>query len=268
MPRLSDLPVGESVTMLIYGPAGSGKTEFCGTAGDRTLIINTGLGIVTLQSKGFRTRHKSNPFIETVTEDPIPNAAYGFDKVCDIIDDYLKNHKDEFDTIIIDDVTALRRFAMNKGLEINQKLNRSKTATTRSQLEVIVPGIQDFSIEMNLIEQFIITYVSIAKENNKHFILTAHERVNYNKPASLGEPPTVNSIRPAFTGQTFPDSVTGHFDCVWHFETMGAGERIMYNARTAGDSALVAKTRWSGVFPVIVKNPNFLEVVAKIRESK
>lgn len=267
MPRLSDMPVGSSVIQLVYGPSGSGKTEYCGTAGSRAGIVNCGLGIVTLQSKGFKSRHPNvNPIVETVIEEAIPDKAEGFDKVCDLADKFLDDP--EIDTLIIDDVTALRRFALNKGLEINQSTGKSQSLGTSRAKEAIIIAVQDYGIEMSLVEQFVITYAGLCREKNKHFLLIAHERVTYNKPAQIGGVATVNSIRPGFTGQTFPDSVTGHFDLVWHMECQGSGDRILYKARTAGDSALVAKTRWSGLFPVLVDNPNFLKVVQTIRENK
>lgn len=271
MPRLNDLPLGESVSLLLYGSAGSGKTHLIGTAGSRTLIINTGLGITTLQSKGFRKHHPNiNPIIETVQEQVLPDHAEAFDKCCDILDAYLNiKHPmyNEYDTVAIDDTTALKRFAMAKGLEVNAKEGKSTSLAKSKASGVIQKAVQDYGLEMDFIDQFIIHYVSECKRLNKHFILTAHERVEYNKPSKIGEQPTVNKIRPGFTGQTFPDSVTGHFDMVWRMEPVGAGERILYQARTAGDSSLVAKTRWAGSFKVIETNPNFLEIIQRIKNG-
>lgn len=268
MPRLSDLPKGESVTLLVYGPAGSGKTELCGTAGSRALWINTGLGIVTIQSPGFKQRHPNvDPIIETVEDDLDPKTPTGYDKACDTLDAYLDpKHPmyNEYDTIIIDDATTLRRYAMDKGVKDNSEAGLSKTYEQRQKGKAITT-VQDYGAEMSLIDQFIIYYTRICKSSHKHFILTAHERIQYNKASQIGAPPTVNSIKPGFTGQTFPDSVTGHFDLVWHLETLGAGERILYKARTAGSSSEVAKTRWSGLFPIQVDNPNFLKIVETIR---
>lgn len=268
MPRLSDLPKGESVTLLVYGPAGSGKTELCGTAGSRALWINTGMGIVTIQSPGFKKRNPNvDPIIETVFDEINPENPVGYDKVCDLLDLYLdKNHPmfNEYDTVIIDDTTSLRRMALDKGIKDNFTTGKSNTFKER-QAGKIVTTVQDFGAEMSVIDQFIVYYTRICKTERKHLIMTAHDRVQYNKGVKIGEPPTVNSIKPGFTGQTFPDAVTGEFDLVWRMETLGAGERVMYKARTAGDSSLVAKTRWSGLFPVLVDNPNFLKIVETIR---
>lgn len=257
--------------MLVYGPSGSGKTHFIGTAGSRTLIINTGLGIATLQSKGFKQRYPGvNPIVETVVESYLPDKATGHNEVCDILDRYLdpKNPLfNEFDTVAIDDATALRRMAMSLALEVNEDLQKSQSLKSSRKHGQLTVAVQDYGEEMNIVDKFLVDYISICREQNKHFILTAHERVTFGKPPTIGAPAPVLKIRPGFTGSTFPDSVTGQFDLVWYLETQGAGDRVLYKARTAGDSALVAKTREDMTFPVLVSNPNFLEVVKKIREG-
>lgn len=271
MQKLSEMPKGEAVTLLVYGSTGTGKTELVGTAGSRTVIINIGLGTVTLQSKGFKIRNPNiDPFIETIQEEILPDKATAFDQTCELLDSILDPKNpifNEYDTIAIDDATALRRFAMSKGLEINGREGKSNSLIKSKASGVIQKAIQDYGIEMDFIEQFIIHYVSECKRLNKHLILTAHERVEYNKPTTIGGVSTINKIRPGFTGQTFPDNVTGHFDLIWHLETMGAGDRVIHQARTVGDSSLTAKTRWDGMFPVMLSNPNFLKIVEVIRNG-
>ena len=266
--KLSDMPLGSSVIQLFYGGSGVGKTNYCGTAGSRALIINIGGGLATLQSPYFRKLNPNyDPFVETIIEEAIPDNARAFDDVCTIIDKYLKEKNAEFDTLIIDDITALRRFAMNKGLELNQKLNKSKSLATSKLHDAPQIAIQDYAAEMSLVEQFVIEYIGICRRENKHLIMTAHERITFNPPSNLGGEPTISTIKPGFTGRTFPDAVTGHFDLVWHGEKLGGGEQIKYRARTVGDSALTAHTKWRGLFPTIYENPNFLDVISKIRGS-
>lgn len=259
MPRLDEIRKAESITLLLYGNSGTGKTYLIGSAGSRSLIISPSNGLATLQSELFKTKIGTNPYIEVVDEEPIPNVATAFDKYSDIIDFYLDKHRDDIDTIIVDDATALRRYAMTKGLELNQKLNRSKTKSLSK--EVIVPTVQDFGIEINLVEQFCRYYTTHCKANGKNFVLTAHERVVYDKPESISDIPTVRKISPGFTGKTFPDDITGLFDLTWHTETRGAGDRIWYQLRTQPDSVIVAKTRWGGLFPVLIENAPTLETI-------
>lgn len=269
MPRLSEMPQGASVTCLYYGGSGVGKTNFCGTAGSRALGINIGGGLATIQNPNFRKRHPNvNPIIETIFEESIPVKATAFDAVGDVLDSYMNDpvKLDEVDTFWVDDITALRRFAMNKGLEVNQQLNKSKSLAAAQKHDFLVVAVQDYQAEMSLMEQFVIHYVSRCKELNKHLIMTAHQRVTYNPPTAIGGEQTVNNIKPGFTGKTFPDYITGNFDLVWHAEKLGGGEGIKYRARTVGDNSLTAHTK-IGLFPTLLENPNFLDVVKKIREG-
>lgn len=265
MPRLLDLPPEDfCVTLLLYGNSGTGKTFFIGSAGDRTLIISPSNGLSTLKSLLFKSSIKANPIIEEINEEPMPDMAKAFDQYSDIIDLYLEKHSDEIDTIIVDDATALRRTAMNKGLELNQKLGLSKTKGKSK--EVIVPTVQDYGIEMNLMEQFVRHYTAECKRVNKHFILTAHERLLFEKGEALGDIPILRKISPGFTGRTFPDDITGLFDLTWHTEVKGSGDRVWYQIRTAPDNITVAKNRWGGLFPVLFeKQPLFTDIIKAVK---
>lgn len=267
MPRLSELLKGSSIAQLYYGGSGTGKTNYCGSAGSDSVGINIGGGLSTIQSDRFKKAYNNaDPVIETVIEPAVPDTAKAFDEVCDHMDRYLDDPTllSTYNTIWVDDITALRRFALNKGLEINQKLGKSKSAGLSKLYDVSVTTVQDYAIEMSLIEQFVVHYIGKCRERNKHLIMTAHERINFNAPTTMGAEPTVSSIKPGFTGRTFPDAVTGHFDLVWHAEKLGGGEQIRYRARTVGDGSLTAHTK-IGTFPTIYENPNFLEVIRKIQ---
>lgn len=271
MPRLNEIPLGKSISGIFYGPAKTGKTVLVASAGDRTLLINIGNGIVTLQSDWFRRIYNSNPIIETITEEFVPSVATGYDRIEDIIDRYISKESDTFDTIVVDDATNLRRMAMTKGLELNQALGKSKTKdilTGNKKVDVIVPTVADFGAEMAIIEQFIGKYVTLCQEKGKNFLMTAHERLTFEKGKNIGDIPTLKKVSPGFTGQTFPDSVTGIFDLVWHMEAIGSGNMTQYRARTKGDESLTAGTRYPELFPTLYVNPNFRDVVKAIQTQK
>jgi len=272
VPRLNEIPLGKSISAIFYGGSKTGKTVLAASGGDKTLFINIGNGIVTLQSDWFRKNYgNSNPIIETVTEEYVPSVAKGYDRVCDIIESYLKDKPNEFDTIVVDDATNLRRMAMTKGLELNQALGKSKTKEilkSNKMVDVIVPTVADFGAEMALIEQFIGAYTTIAQEAGKNFIMTAHERLTFEKGKAIGDIPTLKKVSPGFTGQTFPDSVTGVFDIVWHTEAVGSGAQTQYRVRTRGDESLTAGTRYPELFPTLYVNPNFSHIIKAIKEQK
>lgn len=258
----------EGVTMLLYGASGSGKTGFIGTAGDKSLIISPSNGLATLKSIWFKNTYKVNPIIETIPEETFGTQAKAFDKYSDLIDLYLEKHSDEIDTIIVDDATVMRRVAMNKGLELGGKINISKTGERlkSAKAEIVIPAVQDYGVEMNLVEQFVRYYADACKYKGKNFILTAHEKFLMDKGDSIGDAPIIRRIMPGFTGQKFPDDITGLFDLTWHTETKGAGDRVHYQIRTQPDNVIVAKTRFGGLFPPFFeKHPLFTDVVKAVK---
>lgn len=270
--RLNDKPIGDAETFLIYGGTGTGKTEFCGTAGDRTLFINIGNGIKTLQSPGFKNRHDSNPIVvdihEKVNAYGIFEKATAYDAVCDCIDHALNNYSDEFDTVVLDDAAAFNAAALHKGIESNAASRKSQTLAEIRRTNVMSSAIQDYGAEMNLVEQFLIGTVGLLKYNNKHFIMTAHLRETLTKGDKIGELPKLHSVRPGFTGQTFPDTVPGFFDNVFLMQCVGGGSQAVYRATTSGDEIRYAKTRHSGIFATVETNPNFLKFIERIRANK
>lgn len=269
--RLNIRPPAECTTLLYYGASGAGKTAFAGSAGSETLFINIGDGIETLLSPWFKQVYGYNPIVRDVNERlgarGMPIEASAFDATSDVLDEALNDFPDKFKTIVIDDVTSLRRFAMNKGLEINSKLGRSKSLENVSKkFDVTIPAVQDYGIEMNLIEQFIAAYTSLAKRANKHLIITAHQRITYRKGDKIGDVPTMAKVSPGFTGQTFPDQVPAYFDNVWHAEVVAGGRTgSVYRCRTVGDDVIVAKSRNGGVFSAVETNPNFTEMINRIQ---
>ncbi len=266
MPRLEETAVDSTPTLLLYGGSGTAKTKFIGTAGSDSVIITPAQGIATLQSKWFRENFKYNPIIEIVDEMPLPTIAQGYDKITDLVEKYLLDK--EINTIIVDDATNFRRLALNKGLELNQSLNRSGTLAKMRTIkaDTVIRELNDMTMEMSLVESFIKQACTYCKEAKKTFVMTAHERLLFNPPAKVGAEDTIRKITPGFTGKTFPDDITGYFDLIWHTEVMGGGGQTHYQILTQGDSKLVAKTRWAGLFPVrFEKQPLLAEVIQCVK---
>lgn len=274
---LNEIPFGEAVTMLAYGGSGVGKTMFCATAGPRTLFINIGDGITTIQSPVVRARDFKDgfPIVATIREERDPETglfktARAFDQVCDAIDYGLAKFPEKFDTIVIDDATALRAFAVNKGLELNEDFQRSKTLENSRKFGGIVMAVQDFAAEMNLIAQFIDGTISLCKGAGKHLIMTAHERYVFKKIKDqagkvIGE--EIDKVRPAFTGKTFPDEILAPWDLVWNLNVARTTQGGVYRAWTEDAMTIRAKSRYPGVFKPLESNINFLEIVARIKKA-
>src|SRR6185312_7538456 len=268
---LKEITDDNITSLLYYGPSGCGKSWFAGTAGPRTLFFNIGNGIKTLKSPAFMKAYPTanEMIITTINEDVgasrIPSVAEALDKISDTIDFALKQFPEKFDTVVIDDASALRRFALIKGLEINQKLSKSKSLAMSKSVDLLVKAVQDFGVEMDLIEQFVAGYTVIFKDHGKHFIMTAHERNIFKKGDSIGEIPTLYKIKPGFTGQTFPDTVPAYFDWVFRAEVVNGS---IFRARTIGDDLITAKCRDGGVFGSVETNPNFLTMLNKVANLK
>jgi hypothetical protein len=267
---LEDFKPAESITMLLYGASGKGKTRFAGTAGDDTLIIEIGAGLETLKSPAFRSKIGTNPKIVIIDEviDPatgVFKSADAFNEVCDTLDRALLDP--EIKTVVVDDATFLQFFANNRALEINKDTNRSKSIESARKHGVALMAVQDFGTQMKLIEWFLATYTPAFKRASKNFILTAHERLTFEKGDKVGDSATVSKITPGFIGQAFPDTVPAFFDWVWRAESVSGGESIKYRFRTVGDEKHTAKTRHDGVFKVLEDDCNWQSLLKRFHEA-
>jgi hypothetical protein len=273
--RLSETKPGESVVAMFYGPAKTGKTMLLGTAGNRSLFINNGAGSETLRSPLFKKMYPdSDPIIIDIHEELDANGlpaskAQAFDMMSDAIDYALQTMGDQFDTICIDDSTAARRFAMYKGLEINQASGKSKTLEDMvKRFDVLSVAVQDYGIEMNLILQFLIGTIELCKKNNKHLFIGAHERNTFKKGDKIGDAPVIMRIRPGFTGQTMPDEIGGLWDVLGHTEAVGGGSNVVYRVRFNGDEVVQAGVRYGGIFETVESDVTIPKMLERIKSAQ
>lgn len=261
MTKLSSIPRAEYVTLLLYGPTGSGKTHFAaGTVGSRAAIIDIGQGIATLKSPYFTRRFPNHdPEIISIDVKDDARRVNAFDDIRKQLDKLFPSP--DFDTIVIDEVTALRRYATSKAVKINQDLNKSQTFA-QSKGGVILPAVQDYGTEMKIIDWLVSQCIEAAGEYKKNFILVAHERRVYRKAERIGDTKTLTSVRPGFTGETFPDDICAYFDYVWHTEVKSG----VFNLRTQPNAIITAKTRGAGVLQEMEKDPNFLNILERLRK--
>lgn len=267
--RLSEYTPGEAWMLLLYGASKSGKTYFSGTSGPRTLFINIGEGIETLMAPAFRDRYReaaSGMIMVDIREKQ--DIALAFDEVTETIDEALKVFPDKFDTVVLDEATAFRRFALNKSMELNTGARTSGKAREARTAEFVKPDIGDYGTEMQMIEWFLGTYIPIFKAANKHFIMLAHERQTFGKPPKIGDEPVLKRVLPGFTGKTFPDQIPSFFDDVWHTEAVGGGSNVVYRIRTAGDEIEIGGSRHGGIFSVVEQDPQFHVLLARIKAAQ
>lgn len=279
--RAQDLPDTATLSAIVYGKKGCGKTSFAASGGDRTVFIYPGAaisGAKTLRSPWFREEIGANPFVvelhEDLNKERMPKKATLFDQITKAMDWWLNNRIDDWDTMVIDDIANSRKAAMFKGFEINQMAGLS-TAMSRTETHGIpMPGIQDFGQEMNIMQWFVESYIEILEEAGKNFLVLAHERYTFSKPKDsrgnviIGDKDIIDGIRPAFVGRTMPDDITTNFDEVWHLEKIGTGDSGVVKLDCYGDKQILANTRHAGVFKPFEPNPNFKEMMKRVRKSQ
>lgn len=267
--RLDRYEPGVGWILLYYGASGSGKTYFAGTAGGRTLFVNSGDGMETLLSPAFTSRYPEakQMIVVDVREYNPKSTEQAFDIVTKAVNHALNNFADQFDNIVMDEATAFRRFAINKAMQLNTAMRVNQSGRGDRLKEFAKPDIGDYGTEMQMIEWFLGQYIPLFKERGKNFIMLAHERQIYGKPAKIGDEAPLKRVVPGFTGKTFPDVVPAYFDDVWRAEVIGSGTNKVYRARTAGSTIELGKSRHGGVFGTVEPDPNFLKLLAKIRRS-
>lgn len=269
---LDEIPKAEAETFLLYGASGSGKTRLLGTCGDRTCIISNGGGLTTLKSPKFRELVGSNPIVVELGATKPDDFFQLHDALCDTLDFALEKYGDRFDFLCIDDATFMRRAAMYKGVEIGDNTKKSNTKQNIvNKYDEMIPAVQDFGTEMNILDTFFASYTQICKEAKKHFIVCAHERLSYKKAEKIGEQPELVKVAPSFTGvDKNPSGVALYFDNVWYLECLSA-EQGMWRIKTVGHDKLIAKTRYDGVFEKTITVPAqglfMQDVIKKMQEA-
>lgn len=270
----------ESVIMIYYGSGGTGKTEFLGTVGKDGIVLSCGAGAMTLSSPGFQSRYKGNvPKLVHLREEinhqtGMFKKAEAWDKFTDFCDWFLQ--QEDYKTLCVDDATHLAIFARNKGMEANQELGIGAPMTKANAMGFPILEVQEYQKELGILTWFFLHYFPHFQARKKNFILAAHERHIYTKPINskgavqIGQASILTKILPGFTGEKLPYNIQNYFDFVWRAELANG---TVFRAKTqsgVGSSGgeFECKTRWGGVFPVEIKNPNFSKILACLRSGK
>lgn len=266
MTKLSDIPPGENISLLLYGGSGAGKTFFGGSAGSNSVFYNLGNGIATLTSKHFKNKNPdANPEIitimETVDKRGLAINPTGFDSLCDHLDTVLAS-SDTIKTIVIDDLTSLYYLALNKAYDLNKGSNKSQTLmNAQRNRDIPLTAVQDYGTVIDILKFFFGTYTTLCKKHGKHFIVLAHERTIF-KPGKMGEEAKLFKVIPHAPGKDnfAPSVLPAFFDEVYHISIRG-GERTI---RTKPNDIYLAKTRYEGALKEFETNLTFSSWINKI----
>lgn len=263
--NLGSIQPGEGWISMVYGKPKTGKTYFAGTAGPRTLYLNTGDGIETLLSPAFINRYPEakNMIIVDIREDGGELAAY--DKISRVVGYALDKLRDRFDNIVLDDATSWIWMTMGLAMDNNTQERTQGKARALRKDQFVKTELSDYNIEMQMTTDWLRRWISVFKREGINFLLLAHERNIYGKPTRQGgEQPHLRTL-PGFTGQSRPDEVPAFFDDVFHSEVVGGGQT--YRLDTRGSDKILAGTRHGGIFHAVEADPNFLKMLERIRAA-
>lgn len=267
----------QGISCLLYGQSKTGKTDLAGSAGENSLYIDIGKSSETFHGASFKSRRGPYKGLYVQVREIggkdnyiMPDNAKAYDEVCDIIDEALIKYP-HIETIILDELTAMSRFALFKALEVNSSTGKSKANETSKKWDIPLPTKQDFGGEMSFIKMFLAGTVDILKAQGKHLIVVAHERWLFetmiNNKGEKVETDRVIKILPSFTGKKDIDAIPNLFDLVWHTEVARSGDTLVYRVKTTGDDVLVAGTRYGGIFNALETNMSWLDIVKRIKDG-
>lgn len=278
MPKpLDDSIIGEYEKFLLYGAPGAGKTFISLTGPPPTYVICFGGAneLKTARSIDFRNKYPELEgelfFDHTVEELGIRGhfvAATAYDQACDLIDEALRQEEAgdfQFNTLVIDSATGLRRYAMNKAMEVNYERAGAKDKTALARYRdhnIIIPGDNDYMSEMSLTMQFMEWVFNL----NKNVVVVTHEHQTkkFNRETRVV---VVEGIKPLFTGN-HREYLPAIFDNVWRITPIPNSRGLVGEAQLVGDDKTYAKTRMGGVLGATLRDPNLRDVIAKFRAAE
>jgi hypothetical protein len=242
--------------------------------GDKYYLVMGGPNEVkTLMSPDFKNKHPDvgeiyYDFVEADTDAHGRfTEATAFDRACDFLDEAIEMDRKgdiHFDSIIVDNATQLREVAMDKAIEVNYAISGGKERTSLKRLRdsgILIPHDNDWGSEQSLMRQL----VNFCTGLDKHFCLITHvwEETKTDRETRTT---TLLSRRPLFTGKQ-RDLIPNDFDNVWYFRAVGGKKATVYEALTQGDEITMARTRFGGVVPHVIRDPNVAEIIEQFKEA-
>ena len=218
--------------MVVYGPAGVGKTTLASSAQDSTygkdvFFIDIEAGTRSISDRGDITVFKPNDWLDI-------SGVYK----------YLSEEKHGFRTVVIDSLTEAQRYSLEYAM--------------RSAKNPEFPGLQDYGKSNEQLVRLVRSFKALSQTKGYTIIFTALERED--KDENTG----VVSIGPALSPKA-QEGVCGAVDCVARLTVNREGERVL---QLAPRGATIAKFRApiTGVrLPDEMKSPNMRIILANLR---
>lgn len=275
--RVEEKEIGKKERFLLYGEPKTGKTFAAHTAPGPiyTIVLGDEEEIDTVRGPDFKDKYPEKEiYYDYVLEERgkggIFKSADAFDEASMLLDKAIEMRESgelPFQTLVIDNVTVLSEYAMNKAMELGPSGSgkASKALKKLRDNNIFVPADYDYKSEMSLTEQFVLWATRLPF----HVVFVAHEYKEWETEDSESRhSKKLVSILPLFTGR-LRTRMPGKFSNVWHFHAEGSSKARSFYAQTSGSSKpdIIAGTRIGGVLPFKWRDPNLTEAIEKLRKA-
>lgn len=259
MPMIQPWKPGDAFKCLVFGDYKAGKTWGAGTF-PRPNFIDCDHGTSVLGNKEWRSAWPSaSPVMYERFKERSVNQKTGivtahnaYDDACRYFDACMSPKAtkwlspsdgkvyevcaDMFDTWVIDSLTTLSEFAMNKAVILLGQSSFAATSNTHQQATqhgLLFPKLQDYGSERSLVEQF----VDMIRDSGKNVVVLAHQKDQTNSAGQL------LGIVPLITGKGV-QSISCKFDEIYHLRVKPVGPQRLRVLRTHSDGIVRVGTRY------------------------
>ena len=230
--------IPDSYNVLIYGPSGTGKTEFAGTWAEEgeLLYLDSDIGITTIKASSripdtLKARIRRVPIIDQ-SPDPHITQPIGWLTAKGVVESISKtgafgNCKPK--TIVLDSITTISGMIMSYVLHSNRKAVDAQ------------PTLPDWGKQIEEFKRFINMSRSLKGVN---FICIAHEQMDKDELSGRVW------CLPLITGK-FAQQLGGYFDEMYHSRVDQVGATHAYKLDTKATGLITAKSRLDLPTPIV-----------------
>lgn len=260
--RLSDRKRAEHVQALLWGPPKVGKTILAHTfPRTRTLDFDNGMeSVLTAADEGWIDVDKDEIVYATITEENREEYGYvavptALDKATMVMEQWVSDDEyDNWDTLILDSVTSLCEYALDRALYNLNKLDgytKSKNRGDRVHMRIMAQ--QDWGPAMSLVSNFI---EECRRYTDKNIVVIAHE---HQQTTESGH---VTYRSPQVIGRVLRQDLPKQFDEVWRMEKDNDGTPVLI---TQGTSKFQAGSRLG--LPDRMEKPTYQKILKHVQKA-
>lgn len=268
--RLSETELGKTFIGLVYSDPGFGKTEFLASVNtDRAVFFTDANGIRTTRNTRVKVLYPLfNPEIELVTMDRSLTDIKCFNLIKSRLEYWFDKRLADFDWILIDDMTTLRKAAGLQAIKDLQGAGSNTLSKAQEGSGRNVPKFakQDMGREITLVDFFFDELAQQCRLHNKNLLVASHERAVYSKTGE-DKDETLKAICPNVIGKAAPKALLNTFDFVFRINRIGKGATAKLEFQCHPSDIIAAKDR-DFVFKTYEDNLTMPIVLKKIADAK